>query len=110
MFLFLRCVFDFITNLYDVIFQILQKLINKDKEENQGDVHHFLSGPNINVSIRRNYIYEDAFEKLSPENGIIFVFGSVLQSAFDMFFMTVKLKSNIHLHGKKMYKSTTYFL
>lgn len=50
--------------------QILQKLIQNDKDENQGDAHNFLSGPSINVSIRRNYIYEDAYDKLSPENGI----------------------------------------
>ena len=50
-------------------FQILQKLIQNDKDENQGDAHNFLSGPSINVSIRRNYIYEDAYDKLSPENG-----------------------------------------
>jgi len=23
----------------------------------------------VNVTIRRNYIYEDAYDKLSPENG-----------------------------------------
>lgn len=51
--------------------QILQKFIGKDKEENQGG-HQFLSGPSINVMIRRNYIYEDAFEKLSPDNGMTF--------------------------------------
>ncbi|XP_045160514.2 ubiquitin-protein ligase E3C-like [Mercenaria mercenaria] len=48
--------------------KILQKLISKDKEENQGMAHQFLSGPSINVMIRRNYIYEDAFDKLSPDN------------------------------------------
>lgn len=48
--------------------KILQKLIQKDREENQGDLHHFLSGPSVNVLIRRNFIYEDAFDKLSPEN------------------------------------------
>ncbi|XP_076073361.1 ubiquitin-protein ligase E3C-like [Mytilus galloprovincialis] len=48
--------------------KILQKLIQNDREENQGDRHHFLSGPAISVMIRRNYIYEDAFDKLSPEN------------------------------------------
>ncbi|XP_063401065.1 ubiquitin-protein ligase E3C-like [Mytilus trossulus] len=48
--------------------KILQKLIQNDREENQGDTHHFLSGPAISVMIRRNYIYEDAFDKLSPEN------------------------------------------
>lgn len=54
-------------------FQILQKLIQNDREENQGDTHHFLSGPAITVMIRRNYIYEDAFDKLSPENGQLFL-------------------------------------
>lgn len=48
--------------------KILQRLIAKDKEEHQGDSHNFISGPNISVMIRRNYIYEDAFEKLSKEN------------------------------------------
>ncbi|KAK3089067.1 hypothetical protein FSP39_000528 [Pinctada imbricata] len=48
--------------------KILQKLIQNDRDENQGDAHNFLSGPAINVMIRRNYIYEDAFDKLSPEN------------------------------------------
>ncbi|XP_061191365.1 ubiquitin-protein ligase E3C-like [Saccostrea echinata] len=48
--------------------KILQKLIQNDREENQGDAHNFLTGPSINVSIRRNYIYEDAYDKLSPEN------------------------------------------
>ncbi|KAK2494132.1 hypothetical protein MC885_018998 [Smutsia gigantea] len=36
-----------------------------DKQEVQGD-GPFLDG--INVTIRRNYIYEDAYDKLSPEN------------------------------------------
>lgn len=55
--------------VYVFYIQILQKLIAKDKEENQGDAHQFMSGPSINVMIRRNYIYEDAFEKLSQNNG-----------------------------------------
>lgn len=55
---------------YENFLQILQKLIQNDKDENQGDAHNFLSGPSINVSIRRNYIYEDAYDKLSPENGM----------------------------------------
>lgn len=49
--------------------QILQKLIVNDRDENQGDAHNFLTGPSINVAIRRNYIYEDAYDKLSPDNG-----------------------------------------
>ncbi|XP_048867753.1 ubiquitin-protein ligase E3C [Brienomyrus brachyistius] len=45
--------------------KIFQRLIYADKREVQGD------GPfpdGINVTIRRNYIYEDAYDKLSPEN------------------------------------------
>nr|XP_012641494.1 ubiquitin-protein ligase E3C [Microcebus murinus] len=45
--------------------KIFQKLIYADKQEVQGD-GPFLDG--INVTIRRNYIYEDAYDKLSPEN------------------------------------------
>ncbi|XP_048762043.2 ubiquitin-protein ligase E3C-like [Ostrea edulis] len=48
--------------------KILQKLIVNDRDENQGDAHNFLTGPSINVAIRRNYIYEDAYDKLSPDN------------------------------------------
>ncbi|XP_072307055.1 ubiquitin-protein ligase E3C [Eucyclogobius newberryi] len=45
--------------------KIFQRLIFADKRDKQGD------GPfpdGINVTIRRNYIYEDAYDKLSPEN------------------------------------------
>uniref|UniRef100_A0A665X5I4 Ubiquitin-protein ligase E3C n=1 Tax=Echeneis naucrates TaxID=173247 RepID=A0A665X5I4_ECHNA len=45
--------------------KIFQRLIFADKRDVQGD------GPfpdGINVTIRRNYIYEDAYDKLSPEN------------------------------------------
>uniref|UniRef100_A0A7N8WL85 Ubiquitin-protein ligase E3C n=1 Tax=Mastacembelus armatus TaxID=205130 RepID=A0A7N8WL85_9TELE len=45
--------------------KIFQRLIYADKRDVQGD------GPfpdGINVTIRRNYIYEDAYDKLSPEN------------------------------------------
>ncbi|MEQ2173915.1 hypothetical protein GOODEAATRI_002497 [Goodea atripinnis] len=47
------------------LFKIFQRLISVDKRDVQGD------GPfpdGINVTIRRNYIYEDAYDKLSPEN------------------------------------------
>uniref|UniRef100_A0A8B9HWV1 HECT-type E3 ubiquitin transferase n=1 Tax=Astyanax mexicanus TaxID=7994 RepID=A0A8B9HWV1_ASTMX len=44
---------------------IFQRLIYADKRDVQGD-GPFLDG--INVTIRRNYIYEDAYDKLSPEN------------------------------------------
>ncbi|KAJ1099719.1 hypothetical protein NDU88_004818 [Pleurodeles waltl] len=45
--------------------KIFQRLIYADKQDVQGD-SPFLEG--INVTIRRNYIYEDAYDKLSPEN------------------------------------------
>ncbi len=55
-----------ISKLCSFCFQIFQKLIYADKREVQGE-GPFLDG--VNVSIRRNYIYEDAYDKLSPENG-----------------------------------------
>uniref|UniRef100_A0A8C7X8P9 Ubiquitin-protein ligase E3C n=1 Tax=Oryzias sinensis TaxID=183150 RepID=A0A8C7X8P9_9TELE len=45
--------------------KIFQRLIFADKRDVQGD-GPFSDG--INVTIRRNYIYEDAYDKLSPEN------------------------------------------
>ncbi|XP_001510756.1 ubiquitin-protein ligase E3C [Ornithorhynchus anatinus] len=45
--------------------KIFQRLIYADKQDVQGD-GPFMDG--INVTIRRNYIYEDAYDKLSPEN------------------------------------------
>lgn len=45
--------------------KIFQRLIYADKQDVQGE-GPFLDG--INVTIRRNYIYEDAYDKLSPEN------------------------------------------
>lgn len=53
-----------------MFFQILQKFIQNDKDENQGDVYNFLSGFFINVFIRRNYIYEDVYDKFLLENGM----------------------------------------
>nr|XP_057916398.1 ubiquitin-protein ligase E3C [Doryrhamphus excisus] len=45
--------------------KIFQRLIYADKRDVQGD-GPFPNG--IIVTIRRNYIYEDAYDKLSPEN------------------------------------------
>ncbi|XP_072763602.1 ubiquitin-protein ligase E3C [Anoplolepis gracilipes] len=47
---------------------VFQSLIYKDKAQQQGDHAHFLQGPLIQISVRRTYLYEDAFEKLSHEN------------------------------------------
>ncbi|XP_006820665.1 ubiquitin-protein ligase E3C-like [Saccoglossus kowalevskii] len=49
--------------------KIFQGLLIKDKEESQGgEMQNFLTGPVIDITIRRNYIYEDAFDKLRPDN------------------------------------------
>ncbi|XP_071445333.1 ubiquitin-protein ligase E3C [Hetaerina americana] len=45
-----------------------QGLILRDKMERQGEASYFLQGPSIHITLRRAYLYEDAYEKLSPEN------------------------------------------
>ncbi|CAL7940939.1 unnamed protein product [Xylocopa violacea] len=47
---------------------VFQSLIYRDKTEQQGELTHFMQGPSIRISVRRNYLYEDSFEKLTPEN------------------------------------------
>ncbi|XP_033099352.1 ubiquitin-protein ligase E3C-like, partial [Anneissia japonica] len=47
---------------------ILRDLIKRDKEESQGDMPSFLAGFNIDLNIRRDFIYEDAYDRLRPEN------------------------------------------
>ncbi|KAF7386370.1 hypothetical protein HZH68_013502 [Vespula germanica] len=47
---------------------VFQSLIYHDKTEQQGEFTHFAQKPSIQITVRRNYLYEDAFEKLSPEN------------------------------------------
>ncbi|XP_047364383.1 ubiquitin-protein ligase E3C [Vespa velutina] len=47
---------------------VFQSLIYHDKKEQQGEFTHFAQKPSIQITVRRNYLYEDAFEKLSPEN------------------------------------------
>ncbi|KAK7793688.1 hypothetical protein R5R35_013163 [Gryllus longicercus] len=47
---------------------VFQNLVLKDKLEHQGEHSHFLQGPSIQLSVRRSYLYEDAFDKLSMEN------------------------------------------
>ncbi|XP_077549553.1 ubiquitin-protein ligase E3C [Haemaphysalis longicornis] len=53
---------------FPVRVRVLQSLIARDKSENhRGEQGHFLLGPQIEVLVRRDYIYEDAFEKLADE-------------------------------------------
>ncbi|XP_015782602.1 ubiquitin-protein ligase E3C [Tetranychus urticae] len=58
----------FVVPFHDRV-KILQSLMAKDKENHIGERHRFMvPGSAIDIMIRRNFIYEDAFEKLSPEN------------------------------------------
>lgn len=50
--------------------QVFNNLVLKDKFTHQNPNQHFLHVPNIQLYVRRNYLYEDAFNKLSPENGM----------------------------------------
>ena len=43
---------------------LFHNLVARDKQEYQGDRVNFMQGKSINIHIRRNFIYEDAFEKL----------------------------------------------
>ncbi|KAG8224519.1 hypothetical protein J437_LFUL004210 [Ladona fulva] len=45
-----------------------QGLVLRDKMERQGEAAYFLQGPSIHISVRRTHLYEDAYEKLSPDN------------------------------------------
>ena len=48
---------------------VFHTTITRDKNEHQGDRVNFLEGRAINIAVRRNFIYEDSFDKLSQENG-----------------------------------------
>lgn len=57
---------------YDVaclLAQVFHRLVHQDKQDNQGSNHVFGMGHSISIMIRRSHLYEDAFEKLSSENG-----------------------------------------
>lgn len=47
---------------------ILQGLLAADKLKTQGELQSFLQGPSLHIKVRRSHLYEDSFEKLSPEN------------------------------------------
>lgn len=48
--------------------KVFQSLVYRDKLEHQGEEVQFLLGRTINLSVRRSHLYEDAFDKLSPDN------------------------------------------
>uniref|UniRef100_A0A1B6EYS1 Ubiquitin-protein ligase E3C n=1 Tax=Cuerna arida TaxID=1464854 RepID=A0A1B6EYS1_9HEMI len=47
---------------------VFQSLVLKDKVNHHSTARTFLHGPAISIVVRRNYLYEDAFDKLSLEN------------------------------------------
>ena len=49
--------------------KVLSLLIQQSKIEQQHGAEFLQNDSTINIRIRRDYIYEDAFEKLSSENG-----------------------------------------
>lgn len=48
--------------------QVFLKLVEEDRLIAHA-TSAFNTGPVINIRVRRTHIYEDSFEKLSPENG-----------------------------------------
>ena len=58
----------FVVPFHDRV-KILQALMTKDKSIHTGNLHEFMiPGYSFTIIVRRNFIYEDAFEKLSLEN------------------------------------------
>ncbi|CRK94907.1 CLUMA_CG008399, isoform A [Clunio marinus] len=49
-------------------FEVLQGLLAAEKLRSQGEMQGFLQGPQTHLTVRRTHLYEDAFDKLSPEN------------------------------------------
>ncbi|XP_070502808.1 ubiquitin-protein ligase E3C [Chironomus tepperi] len=49
-------------------YEVLQGLLAAEKLRSQGDMQGFLQGPQTHITVRRTHLYEDAFDKLSPEN------------------------------------------
>ncbi|XP_047041902.1 ubiquitin-protein ligase E3C [Helicoverpa zea] len=47
---------------------IFQGLLAREKHDHWYEMSNFNEGPSINISVRRTHLYEDAFDKLSPDN------------------------------------------
>lgn len=47
---------------------IFQNLLLREKHDHWYEMTNFNEGPSINISVRRTHLYEDAFDKLSPDN------------------------------------------
>lgn len=59
----------------------------------QGDQQGFLQGPSIQLVVRRSHLYEDAFDKLRPENGSSVM--NILQNKSKQI-QTTKLKKKLN--------------
>ncbi|XP_028158775.1 ubiquitin-protein ligase E3C [Ostrinia furnacalis] len=47
---------------------IFQGLLVREKHDHWYELSNFNEGPSINISVRRTHLYEDAFDKLRPDN------------------------------------------
>ncbi|XP_047531021.1 ubiquitin-protein ligase E3C [Vanessa atalanta] len=47
---------------------IFQGLLMREKQDHWYEMTNFNEGPSIIISVRRTHLYEDAFDKLSPDN------------------------------------------
>lgn len=61
--------FDFNIKHVSILFKVLNMLIHQNKTEQQSGADFLQGGSSINIRVRRGYFYEDAFDKLSPQNG-----------------------------------------
>lgn len=50
---------------------VFQNHVLKDKLEHQGEAPYVVRERMLDLIARRNYLYEDAFDNLSPANGIL---------------------------------------
>lgn len=48
---------------------VMRVVIFREKHDHWYEMSNFNEGPSINISVRRTHLYEDAFDKLSPDNG-----------------------------------------
>ena len=54
----------------NVCFQLFRKIISLDKSEVEDRMLPLGVGSSIDANIRRTHVYEDAFDYLSPQNGL----------------------------------------
>lgn len=83
---------------------VFQGLLLNNKVEYQNSDSHFMVGSNIHVTVRRNYLYEDAFEKLSVENGkyllLFFMFHTCY--IFILRFIEPEIRQTLRVHMKSV--------